>query len=129
MWGRGRMETLEPRRGGKAYPESSTGYLVGSRVFGGLPRLRGSAMTAFREVAAAVSGLHRYTLSSGVPLRPGKFRLKVRTDAPCVEGANPIPMHGPHATSSSLTPARMSFVMTPPRRHAIRTWREPGETA
>ena len=38
-------------------------------------------------------------------------------------------MHGPHATSSSRTPDRISFVMTPRRRHAISTWREPGETA
>src|SRR2546422_6561601 len=38
-------------------------------------------------------------------------------------------MHGPHATSSSRTPALISFVIRPERRHAMRTDREPGDTA
>src|SRR5438093_11946362 len=67
--------------------------------------------------------------SSAVPLRPSKLRLNVRTDGPFVGGANPIPMHGPHATSSSRTPDLMSFVMRPLISIQRSVYREPGETA
>ena len=42
--------------------------------------------------AAAVSGLQRYTWSSGVPERPGKFRGIVRRLIRSVAGAWPMPM-------------------------------------
>src|SRR3989441_7459798 len=122
--------TFDRSRGGGTYIESSTGYDASSLTVGGrLPRSRGSAICPWRAVAAAVSGLQRYTRSSGVPLLPGKFRLNVRIDAPFVGGANPIPMHGPQATSSSRTPDLISFVITPESRQAMRTDREPGDTA
>src|SRR5437879_12932306 len=38
-------------------------------------------------------------------------------------------MHRPHAPSNSRTPYLISFVITPERRHAMRTDREPGDTA
>src|SRR3990172_6051161 len=94
MFGPRYTSTFERSFGGRTYPESSTGYFVSSATFGGFPRSRGSVITPPSAVAAAVSGLHRYTRSSAVPLLPGKFRLNVRTDAPFVGGANPIPMHG-----------------------------------
>src|SRR2546430_16199946 len=68
--------------GGHSNPDVSTGYLVGSFSVGSVPRSRGSVISPSRAVAAAVSGLHRYTRASGVPLRPSKFRLNVRTDRP-----------------------------------------------
>ena len=125
-----RMIWTEARSfGGHSKPDVSTGYFVGSLKAGILPRSRGSAIVPEIAVAAAVSGLHRYTRSSAVPLRPSKFRLKVRTDGPRVGGAKPIPMQGPHATSSSRTPALISFVMRPLVSMRRRVWREPGETA
>src|SRR5438552_1432209 len=121
---------IEPRSfGGHSNPEVSTGYFVGSWKAGNFPWSRGSVIFPSSAVAAAVSGLHRYTRSSAVPLRPSKLRLNVRTEAPRVGGENPIPMHGPHATSSSRTPALMSFVMRPLVSMRSSVWREPGETA
>src|SRR5436853_497902 len=40
-----------------------------------------------------------------------------------------MPIHGPQATSSSRTPALMSFVMSPLVSMRSSVWREPGETA
>src|SRR2546429_3825341 len=100
--------------GGHSNPLVSTGYFSGSFNVGNFPRSRGSAILPPIAVAAAVSGLQRYTRSSGVPLRPSKFRLKVRTDGPRVGGAKPMPMQGPQATSSSRTPPLINFVMSPP---------------
>src|SRR5438132_3925394 len=120
----------EPRSfGGHSNPDVSTGYFVGSWKAGNFPRSLGSAIFPSSAVAAAVSGLHRYTRSSAVPLRPSKLRLNVRTEAPWVGGENPMPIHGPQATSSSRTPALMSFVMSPLVSMRSSVWREPGETA
>src|SRR5205823_10619059 len=65
---------IEPRSfGGHSNPDVSTGYFVGSWKAGNFPRSRGSVIFPSSAVAAAVSGLHRYTRSSAVPLRPSKF--------------------------------------------------------
>ena len=55
--------------------------------------------------AAATAGEHRKTWSSAVPLRPGKFRLNVRSEFEPEGGACPIPTQGPQAGSSIRTPA------------------------
>jgi hypothetical protein len=49
--------------------------------------VRGSVITPVRALAAAVDGEHRYTASPTVPLRPGKLRLKVRSDGRPATGA------------------------------------------
>src|SRR5256714_12658953 len=85
----------EPRSfGGHSNPDVSTGYFVGSWKAGNFPRSRGSVVFPSSAVAAAGSGLHRYTRSSAVPLRPSKLRLNVRTEAPRVGGGDANPMHG-----------------------------------
>ena len=71
---------------------------------GGSPRSRGSVISPRSAVAAAVAGEQRYTRSPGVPLRPGKFRLKVRTETAPAAGAWPMPMHGPQAGSRIRAP-------------------------
>lgn len=45
-------------------------------------RVEGSVTKPVRQLAAAVSGLTRYTPASRVPLRPSKFRLNVRSEMP-----------------------------------------------
>src|SRR5205823_9086691 len=92
---------IEPRSfGGHSNPEVSTGYFVGSWKAGNFPWSRGSVIFPSSAVAAAVSGLHRYTRSSAVPLRPSKLRLNVRTEAPRVGGGNALPMLVPNGTAS-----------------------------
>ena len=54
----------------------------GSSILTGSPRLWGLVKYPLIADAAAVSGLTRYTCPSAVPLRPSKFRLKVRRDTP-----------------------------------------------
>src|SRR5699024_12092545 len=44
--------------------------ILGTFIF----NVRGSVITPAKAEAAAVSGLHKYTLSSIVPDRPGKLR-------------------------------------------------------
>src|SRR2546430_12101375 len=68
--------------GGHSNPDVSTGYFVGSFSVGSVPRSRGSVISPSRAVAAAVSRLHRYTRSSGVPPRPSTFPINDRTDGP-----------------------------------------------
>ncbi len=64
-----------------------------SRMFGyGISNVRGSVILPVRAEAAAVSGLHRNTLSSLVPERPGKLRGVVRRLLRPVAGACPMPM-------------------------------------
>src|SRR5690625_3815090 len=55
-------------------------------------KVRGSVISPVRADAAAVSGLHKYTLSSIVPDRPGKLRGVVRKLFLPVAGACPIPI-------------------------------------
>ena len=75
---------------------------------------------------AATAGEHRYTQSSGVPERPGKLRLKVRSELAFDGGACPMPTHGPHTGSSIRTPPSTSWRYTPDSAIAVRIWREPG---
>ena len=86
----------------------------------------GSVISPVMALAAAVDGLHRYTRSSAVPLRPGKLRLKVRSDGTPFSGAVPMPTHGPQMGSSILKPAFMRSSYTPDRAIVPRIWREPG---
>src|SRR5699024_1701431 len=55
--------------------------------------VRGSVITPVIADAAAVSGLHKNTLSSFVPERPGKFLGVVRKLFLHEAGACPIPIH------------------------------------
>src|SRR5699024_8047508 len=55
--------------------------------------VRGSVTTPVIADAAAVSGLHKNTLSSFVPERPGKFLGVVRKLFLPEAGACPIPIH------------------------------------
>ena len=89
---------------------------------------RGSVITPVRALAAAVAGEHRYTRSSTVPLRPGKFRLKVRSDGRAATGACPMPTHGPHTGSSIRAPAADRSAYTPERMIVSRICRDPGVT-
>src|SRR5574337_203542 len=66
--------------------ESSTRNFAGSFTFGYFPSFLGSVMTPYIAAATAVSGLDRYTLSSSVPLLPGKFLGNVLTETVPVEG-------------------------------------------
>ena len=58
---------------------------------------------------AATAGEHRKTESSAVPERPGKLRLKVRSELAFEGGAMPMPTHGPHTGSSIRTPPCTSW--------------------
>src|SRR5919205_561175 len=67
----------------------------GGRMSGASPYSRGSAIVPPSSETAATAGEHRYTLSFAVPERPGKLRLKVRSEFASLGGAWPIPTHGP----------------------------------
>ena len=75
---------------------------------------------------AATAGEHRKTESSGVPERPGKLRLNVRSEFASDGGAWPIPTQGPQTGSSIRTPPSTSCRYTPESAIAIRICREPG---
>mgnify|MGYP000586276900 CR=1 FL=1 len=85
-------------------------------------------MWPVRAHAAAISGETRYTCASLVPLRPSKLRLNVRSDTPPEFGEKPIPMHGPHAHSSTRAPAAMMSDNAPQSASIVSTCLEPGET-
>src|SRR3954447_15095016 len=93
---------------------------------GASPYSRGSAILPASIDTAATAGEHRYTESSGVPERPGKLRLKVRSELASDGGACPIPTQGPHTGSSILTPPSESWRYTPDSAIAIKIWRDPG---
>src|SRR5690625_1772182 len=57
------------------------------------PNILGSVITPVKADAAAVSGLHKNTLSSLVPDLPGKFLGVVLKLLRPVAGACPIPIH------------------------------------
>ena len=76
---------------------------------------------AGQALAARVDGEHRYTASSAVPLRPGKLRLKVRSDGRPETGAWPMPMQGLQIGSSILAPAASRSWETPERPMTSRT--------
>ena len=71
---------------------------------GGSPYSRGSSIFPLSSDTAATAGEHRNTLSSGVPERPAKLRLNVRSELASEGGAWPMPTHGPHTGSSIRTP-------------------------
>src|SRR3954464_15615927 len=75
---------------------------------------------------AATAGEHRYTQSLGVPERPRKLRLKVRSELAPDGGACPMPTHGPHTGSSIRTPPARSCDETPELMIASWIWRDPG---
>jgi len=60
-------------------------------------------MTPFSIDTAAIAGEQSRPGRRFVPLRPGKFRLKVRSEFAPDGGAWPIPTHGPQAGSSIAT--------------------------
>ena len=105
--------------------------LVSGRTAGrssGAGRVRGSVITPFSALAPAVDGEQRYTASPAVPLRPGKFRLNVRSDGRSFSGACPMPTHGPHTGSSIRAPAANRSPYTPERMIVSRICRDPGVT-
>jgi hypothetical protein len=61
-----------------------------------------------------------------VPERPGKFRLKVRSELALDGGAWPMPTQGPQTGSSMRTPPSTSWRYTPDSAIAARICREPG---
>lgn len=63
-----------------------------------------------------------------MPLRPGKFRLNVRTETLPVGGAWPMPTHGPQAGSSIRAPLAIIAWYAPPSASASRICFEPGVT-
>src|SRR5699024_5855880 len=69
------------------------------------PSDRGSVITPFKADAAAVSGLHKNTLSSCVPDLPGKFLGVVRKLFRPVAGACPIPIQPLQPAWCILPPA------------------------
>src|SRR3989337_564114 len=77
--------------------------------------IRGFVIWPVRAETAATSGLARYTLSSGVPERPGKLRLNVRREAASEGGAWPMPIHGPQADSRMRAPDSMRSARAPVR--------------
>src|SRR5690625_624426 len=73
---------------------TSFALCFGIFIFGTFPLyVRGSVILPVSAEAAAVSGEHKYTLSSFVPERPGKFLGVVRRLFLPVAGACPIPIH------------------------------------
>src|SRR5918912_1234067 len=114
--------------GARIWASSTAGYIGASGRSGYSPSSRGSVITPYKAVAAAVGGLDRYTLSDWVPLLPGKFLLNVLTLTESEGGAWPIPTHGPHAGSSIRAPARTRSAYTPVRAMEFSIWRLPGVT-
>ena len=98
---------------------------LGISIFSQPPRVRGSVNMPVRAEAAAVSGLTRYTCPSAVPLRPSKFRLKVRRETPPELGDCPMPMQGPQAHSSTRAPAAMISAKAPFKASILYTCLEP----
>ena len=80
-----------------------------------------------KAAATAVSGDTRYTLPSAVPERPSKFLLNVLSETPPEFGENPIPMHGPHAHSSTRTPAPIISESAPQSASMLMTCFDPQE--
>ncbi len=76
---------------------------------GGSPYSRGSSILPLSRETAATAGEQRKTESSGVPERPGKLRLNVRSELASEGGAWPMPTQGPHTGSSILTPPSESW--------------------
>src|SRR3989337_1814303 len=81
-----------------------------------------------RAETAATAGLARYTLSSGVPERPGKLRLNVRREAASEGGDWPMPMQGPQADSRMRAPDSIRSARAPLRAIIVNHCREPGVT-
>src|ERR687889_1416582 len=97
-----------------------------SCISGASPYSRGSEILPLSIDTAATAGEQRYTQSSGVPERPGKLRLNVRSEFASDGGAWPIPTHGPHTGSSMRTPPSTSWRETPDPAVAPRVWGQPG---
>jgi len=88
------ISTLWLSSGGASSISSPFSGIAGSSISGyGISSVLGSVMTPVKAEAAAVSGLHRKTLSSLVPERPGKFLGVVRRLFWPEAGACPMPMH------------------------------------
>src|SRR5665647_3926816 len=91
------------------------------------PDSSASVSTPVIAERAAVSGLTRYTCASSVPLRPLKFRLKVRRETAPVFGDWPIPMQGPQAFSITLAPEFIKSAKAPFSASLDKILLEPGE--
>jgi hypothetical protein len=76
--------------------------------------------------AAAVSGEHRYTESSRVPERPGKFLGTVRRLLRPFAGACPMPMQPMHPDWCNRAPAATSASVPPILVRSCRICRELG---
>ena len=101
-------------------------YVSGSDTSGACPRSLGSVITPCIADATAVSGLHRYTRSSFVPLLPGKLRVKVLKEIVSVAGACPIPMHPRQPHWCILAPAWINVRKAPAISAFSNTCRLPG---
>ena len=128
MLGPRATSTLPPFLGGGMMRSSSMMNLPGASIGGASPHFRGSVISPVRAETAATSGLARYTLSSAVPERPGKLRLKVRREAAPEGGTWPMPMQGPQADSRMRAPDSMRSARAPVRAIMVNTCREPGVT-
>jgi hypothetical protein len=78
--------------------------------------------------ARPATGGESHTTSFAVPLRPGVFRLQVRTLLPSDGGLAPIPMQGPQAISGALTPAAAMSRNAPVSKLVGMICREPGDS-
>ncbi len=88
--------TLSVSLKGGTIISSFTIYFSGSVISGYSPSILGSVISPIIAAAIATSGLQRYTLSSFVPLLPGKFLGNVLNEAVPVAGDCPIPIHPRH---------------------------------
>src|SRR5665647_8360 len=92
-----------------------------------IPDSSASVSTPVIAERAAVSGLTRYTSASRVPLRPLKFRLKVRREIAPDFGDWPIPIQGPQAFSMILAPELIKSAKAPFSASFANILLEPGE--
>src|SRR3970040_1808532 len=85
-------------------------------------------MTPVRAEAAATTEEQRYTWSSFVPLRPGKFRLKARRLFTPADGTGPGPGHAPQVDSEITAPAARRSAASPSRAITSKTRWLPGKS-
>ena len=98
-------------------------------MFNIVSRSLGSVIFPVNAAAAAVSGLHKYILSSNVPERPGKLRGIVLRLMVFVAGACPIPMHPMHPDWWRRAPAAIKGPRAPISIKFSNTCRDEGLTS
>src|SRR5262249_22600554 len=113
---------------GGTRPALGAASAAGAGASAAAPAPRGSVITPVAADTAAVTGEHRYTESSPVPLRPGKLRLNARRLFVPVAGTWPMPAQEPHVGSETFAPAASRSVRSPSRAMTSRMRWLPGKT-